>query len=661
MALELILIAALLSAVSGIPSALAGAASRRGQQVSAILGIAASVAGIAAAVQVLGSSGAVERTYLWNLPGGIVRLRADALSAGFLLSIHVISALATVYGLEYWPQAAHPANGRKLRLSWGLMTGAMTLLVVASNAILFLVAWEVMALAGFFLVTTESHKEDVREAGWVYFVATHASSLALFAFFALYRVASGSFDLRPLDEMAAGPATANVLFLLALVGFGIKAGIFPFHVWLPSAHANSPSHVSAMLSGVLIKLGVYGVMRACWLLPVPPLWWGVLLTVLGACSGVYGVVFAIGQHDLKRLLAYHSIENIGIIFLGLGLAVFGQACHEPAWVALGIAGAMLHVWNHGLFKSLLFLGAGSVLHATGTREIDHLGGLAKRMPWTSGLFMVGAAAICGLPPLNGFISELLIYVGYFRVVIAPNFTGWSLGALAIPALGLIGGLAVACFVKVHGAVFLGEARKEFEHPPHEAGLRMLGPMGALAALCFAIGLLPVLAAPGLEAIGAAWASRTAGETLLLGTLAPLELLSMVGPSLLLVALVLFALLAYKGRAAWRAPVPTWGCGYAAPSARMQYTASSFGQMLVGLYRWLLIPRAKPPHVTGLFPASSAFHSEQPDVVLDRAVHPTMKAAAHSVMPLRMFQHGRVQFYALYILLTLLALLAVVST
>src|SRR5205807_3118219 len=263
-------------------------------------------------------------------------------------------------------------------------------------------------------VATEDHEESVRAAGWRYLAASHLAALCLFAMFALLRSATGTFNLVAIPDTLSIPGMATAIFLLALIGFGLKAGIMPMHVWLPSAHANAPSHVSALLSGLMIKMGIYGLVRICSLLPTPPVWWGSLLLGFGAISGVLGVAFAIGQHDLKRLLAYHSIENIGIIVMGLGLAMLGRSLNRTDWILLGLGGALLHVWNHALFKSLLFLSAGSVVHAAHTREIDRLGGLGKVMPCTAFCFLIGAVAICGLPPLNGFVSELLIYLGLFR-------------------------------------------------------------------------------------------------------------------------------------------------------------------------------------------------------------------------------------------------------
>ena len=300
-----------------------------------------------------------------------------------------------------------------------------------------------------------------------------------------------------------------MLFLLALVAFGIKAGVMPFHVWLPPAHASAPSHVSALMSGVLIKIGIYGIVRVLAMLPEPPVAWGVLLLLLGAASGIAGVAFAIAQHDLKRLLAYHSIENIGIIVMGIGLAVVGRATHAPLLVVLGLGAAVLHVWNHAIFKALLFLSAGVVVHATGTRDIDRMGGLGRALPWSSALFTLGAVAICGLPPLNGFVSELILYLGAFESL---KLQAVRLGALVAPVLAVIGALACACFVKVVGSVFLGMPRDHTVRPGHEAGWSMRAPMVILASLCVVLGVVPVIAFPVLDVAVASWMGQTgAGE------------------------------------------------------------------------------------------------------------------------------------------------------
>ncbi len=423
----------------------------------------------------------------------------------------------------------------------------------------------------------------------------------------------------------------------------------PLHVWLPGAHAAAPSHVSALMSGVLIKMGIYGLLRTAAGFEHPPLWWGGALLGLGAVSAVLGVAFAIGQHDVKRLLACHSVENIGIICMGMGLALLGRAVGEPALVLLGLAGALLHVWNHGLFKALLFLGAGSVIHATGTRELDRLGGLLRRMPATGLLFLVGAVAICGLPPLNGFVSELLIYLGLFSAAAATQGRWWIATAFAAPALALVGALALACFVKAFGAIFLGEPRSPHSLRAREAPRTMLLPMIALAACCAGIGLAPALVAPALDSAAAAW-----GVHAPLASAVPLGRISLAAALLVAALALAAAALAYRVRRARTAP--TWDCGYAVPAARMQYTSSSFAQMLVGLFAFALRPEETVPRLTAPFPAPSAYHGEVPDAVLDRLLLPLLRAGANAFESLRFIQRGNVQAYLGYILLTLVLLL-----
>jgi hydrogenase-4 component B len=438
------------------------------------------------------------------------------------------------------------------------------------------------------------------------------------------------------------------VFVLGLVGFGLKAGTMPLHVWLPGAHATTPSHISALMSGALIKTGIYGLARLTSMHPAPPAWWGYTLVAAGVVSAVLGVAFAIGQHDLKRLLAYHSVENIGIICLGLGVALLGRSAGSPELVALGIGGALLHVWNHALFKALLFLGAGAVLHATGTRELDRLGGLLRRMPATGLTFIAGAVAICGLPPLNGLISELLVFLGLFRA--ADLGAGpWLAGALAAPALALVGALALACFVKVVGVVFLGAPRSEAAGRAHEAPPLMRAPMFVLAGACLAIGLGAPLVVPVLDGAARVWAG---GDVPRLGDVAPLSEVAAAGAGLCLVGAV--AWIALRARGASRAP--TWDCGYAAPTARMQYTASSFAGGLVGLFGWALRPERHAPPSLQPFPREAGFHGHVPDTVLDRAIRPAFSLAGRLLGRLRPIQQGSVHVYLLYMLGALVALL-----
>jgi hydrogenase-4 component B len=652
----LVLLGIVAAACSGAPGLLLHRASMSGQRLStllAVLGAGFGLGGVGT-FWVMGDSQPI--VLPWDVPGGEFSVAVDGLSAIFLLPVFLVSLLGNVYGLSYWSQAEHPQNGRKLRLFYGTLTAGMALLVISRNGILFLFGWEVMALSAYFLVTTEDDEKEVRDTGWIYLVATHVATLCLFGLFGLLRAAGGSFALAPLAEGSMRPGLATAVFILALAGFGLKAGIMPLHVWLPSAHAIAPSHVSAIMSGVIIKMGIYGLVRITSLLPNPPPEWGGILLALGAISGVLGVAFAIGQHDLKRLLAYHSIENIGIIVMGLGLAMIGRSLGRADWVILGLAGCLLHVWNHALFKALLFLSAGSVIHATHTREIDHLGGLAKGMRWTGLCFLIGAVAICGLPPLNGFVSEFLIYLGLFRTLGNAEGASFAGAAFAAPALALIGALAVACFVKVYGAVFLGAARSDHARSAHESPVAMIGPMGVLAACCFLIGLAPLLIAPVLGQGISAWAPGLQDAGARLAALAPLGWITVMGSLLITALLVGGAALWWRLGRGVVAEGATWGCGYVAPTPRMQYTSSSFAQVLVGLFRWALRPRSLRPKNLPLFPQKTEFHSTVPDTVLDGAVLPAFRYGARLLSWFRVLQHGSIQTYFLYVFVALIVLL-----
>lgn len=653
--MSLLLFAVALIAASGIPGLMLSRRSVLGEQASVFALVLGAALGIVETVRGLADGGAQHLTRPWVLPGAEFQVGLDAVSAIFLLPIFLVSLLGSIYGLAYWKQAEHPENGRKLRLFYGLLTAGMALLVIARNAILFLYGWELMALSAYFLVMTEDERSEARAAGWIYLIATHTSTLLLFAMFALLRISTGSFEFAPLNAETASPGVVTAIFILALLAFGIKAGILPLHVWLPGAHAIAPSHVSALMSGVIIKMGIYGLIRVLGLLPTPPLWPGVLLLVLGVSSGILGVTFAIGQHDLKRLLAYHSIENIGIIVIGLGLAMIGRSVDEPSWVALGLAGAFLHTWNHALFKSLLFLSAGSVIHAVHTREIDALGGLAKSMPRTSFSFLIGAVAICGLPPLNGFISEFLIYLGLFHTLGLGAEKSFSGAALAAPALALIGALALACFVKAFGIVFLGSPRTKEAAAARESSALMTVPMMVLVGCCFVIGLAPNLVVPTLEQGIGAWLPAAFPDGVQLTQGAPLDWIGPLGRLIVIGLATAGGWLFLRMRQMGVQRVPTWGCGFAAPTARMQYTSSSLAQMLVRLFAAAIRPRTHYTPPKGLFPTAAAFSSEVDDVVLEKTVLPTARRLAGWSGWFRRFQQGNTQAYLSYILAILVVL------
>ncbi|MEI6876963.1 MAG: proton-conducting transporter membrane subunit, partial [Spirochaetota bacterium] len=431
----------------------------------------------------------------------------DPLSAFFLVPVFLMGGLGALYATGYRPAQRHPRTSRRSGLFWGSLVAGLAILIIARNALAFLLGWEGMALSAFFLITLDDAAEETRGAGFVYLVATHVGTLLLFCLFARWRQVTGSFDLLPAAKGLFDPQAANLLFLLAFLAFGLKAGMMPLHFWLPGAHAAAPSHVSAMLSGVVLKMGIYGLMRFVLLLPDPPLLWGESIIALGAVSSLLGVAFAIAQHDLKRLLAYHSVENIGIILMGFGVALVGQSLGRPGLTVLGMGAALLHVWNHSVFKSLLFFAAGSVVERTGTRSIDRLGGLSRIMPWTAAFFLVGAVAISGLPPLNGFVSEFLVYVGAFRGSLEAG-GGSVVPLVVIPVLAATGALALGCFVKVYGAIFLGAPRSRVRPSGGESASSMLLPMAVLSGICVFIGALPLLASRILDPVLSFWCLST---------------------------------------------------------------------------------------------------------------------------------------------------------
>lgn len=644
--------AAAIIGFSGVPGLFMGRRSVIGERIAVAMHLLGAGGAMTGVVMALVGTVAPSLRCAWALPVGTFNVAVDGLTAAFLIPMLIVPAVGAVYGLRYWSQRDHPASGRRVRAFYGLLAASLVMLVIARDGILFLVAWEVMALATFFLITGEDEDEEIRSAAWVNFVATHVGVLALFGMFALLHRMTGSFAMEALPPGTGSLGAVMGVFSLAVLGFGIKAGLMPLHVWLPGAHASAPSHVSAVLSGVLIKTGIYGLARVTGMFPDPPTVWGVTILTLGVTSGILGVVFAIAQHDLKRLLAYHSIENIGIIAIGLGLAVLGRSLGRPEWVVLGLGGAILHVWNHAFFKSLLFLSAGSVVHATHTREIDRLGGLARSMPGTAIFFLIGAVAICGLPPLNGFVSEFLVYLGLLHTLREGPAAAAGL-AFAAVAMAIIGALACACFVKVFGAVFLGVGRSEEAAHAREAPRAMLGSMVVLAGLCVVVGVLPILAAPVLDRAMEAWAVVPRGQSPTLAGLAPLWWIGGLAAALWIVLALAYLWLRGRAKAAER--VLTWDCGYVAPTARMQYTASSLGEMLVRMFAWVLRPRVRARRLRRLFPARSRFESHTDDLVLEGWIMPALRWISRATVRVRGLQTGRIQVYILYVLAALVVL------
>jgi hydrogenase-4 component B len=649
-ALMLLFSAGALLATSGVPELFLGRRSIVGAHLTTALTLLAALLGTAGALGALGD-GTAFIVLPSPLPGFDLVLGADALSGFFALPVFVVGGLGALYGASYRSPRRHLRTGRRLRLGYGLLVASLVFILLARDGFTFLVAWEGMALSNFFLITTDEEEPLVRRAGWIYLLYSHVTILCLFALFVVERQVTGSFAFGVLSADAP-EAARTAIFALAVVAFGVKAGAMPLHSWLPAAHASAPSHVSALMSGVVIKMGIYGLMRTLAGVAAPPLAWGIALLALGSVAALFGVVYALAQHDLKRLLAFHSIENIGIILLGLGLALIGASTGRPDWMTLGTVGCLLHVWNHALFKSLLFFGAGSVVHASGSRDLETQGGLARRMPFTAAGFFLGSLAICGLPPLNGFVSELLLYLGMVSAAITPG-SAWV--ALPAPVLAATGALAVACFVKVCGVVFLGTPRSAAARDARESPPLMLAPLAVLGAACVLVGVAPSWVAPALQRTAESWARRPLPA---LVELAPFGWVSVAAAALLGVAALLVALLAPAvRRASRRQPeLPTWDCGYAALSPRVQYTASSFAELVTSRFGWLLRPKVRTPDVDGLFPAPTRFHSHVGDALLDDLLLPATRAALRRAASLRALPQGLLQRYILYIVAALVPLL-----
>lgn len=617
--------------------------------ISALLACAGSAFGISASLSALLSAHIIPVLRLpWLVPGGEFVLELDGISAAFLLIIFAVSALGRVYGLSYWSRAEQPRTATSLRLFFEVLTIALAVVVTARNTLFFLLAWEIMAVSAFFLVATEEQHDEVRRGAWLYLIASHIGTAFILGAFVLLRLETGSFLL---GGQLAPSVRLSLIFVLALLGFGLKAGLAPLHFWLPGAHANAPSHVSALMSGVMLKAGIYGILRITALAASPPMWWALLLGAIACVTALLGISLAFGQIDLKRALAYSSVENIGIICIGIALALAGRAAGQPLWVVLGMAGAIAHVWNHSAFKSLLFLASGGVVHATGTRNMEQLGGLMKRMPHTAWAFIIGGLAAAGLPLLNGFISEWLIALGIFEGIRGGAAQGWYL-ALAGPVLAVAGALALASFVRIIGIVFLGEPRTDAALAAHESPWLMRAPLVVLALICVATGIFPVILSRPLEAVTVSWAGGPTAQ--LSGFLRlPMITFGIVTVFLIVLATTIRSLAGKQVRVA-----TTWDCGYARPTTRMQYTSRSFGEWITDRFLpHVLQPDTEIQQAQGLFPANAAFQSGSADPVVTHLYEPFVHRWASRFKRLRWVQQGNLTIYLVYIFITTIVLFA----
>ncbi|HSE02907.1 MAG TPA: hydrogenase 4 subunit B [Methylomirabilota bacterium] len=575
----------------------AGGIARRLVATGAVVGGGAGL-GIALVVFTTGAPFVLEVPVLLSIDDGLA-FRLDALGAFFLGLVGLVAIPCAIYGVGYSEAYEGRHSLRLLGAMLNLFLLTMSLVPCAGNVLTFLLMWEGMSLTSYFLVLTETDERDTVLAGGWYLAMTHAGLAFVLAAFLL--LAAGATSTAFGDLRAAAPALSptarNAVFLLALLGFGSKAGIVPLHVWLPRAHPAAPSHVSALMSGVMIKLGVYGLVRVGLdLLGGGPAWWGALLIGLGALSAVIGVLYALMENDLKRLLAYSSVENIGLIFIGIGTGFLFLSFKVAPAALLALAAALYHALNHAAFKGLLFLGAGSVLHATGTRDMNVLGGLIRGMPWTAACFLIGSLAIAGLPPLNGFVSEWLLFQSLLPAIGSPVPLVAPLMTLAVGVLALTGGLAAAAFVKAFGIAFLAIPRSPAADRAHEAPRSMRLGMGILAVMCAGFGLAAVAILPALaDALAAS--ARLPAPALPLG--AGLSLFMPGGFARMSPVLVAAGLaLAIGGTwlgvrvLAGRRPLrisETWGCGRVVQTPRMEYTSTAFAEPLRRVFAELYRP------------------------------------------------------------------------
>jgi len=593
----------------------------------------------------------------------------DPLSLFFLFVLSIISLPAAIYSFGY---LKGEYSFRKTILAWFLLfifVLSMALVVTIGNILIFLVAWEIMSLVSYFLVVFDTKHEKSIQAGTIYIVMTHiGTAFLIVAFMTMFKYAH-SFEFSAIKSACLlMPAhTRNIVFLLLLIGFGTKAGIVPLHIWLPYAHPQAPSHISSIMSGVMIKTAIYGIIRfVIFMLGVNSSWWGILVLILAVISCLVGVIYALMEHDIKRLLAYHSVENIGIILLGIGLAMFFISINLPYLAVFSMIAGLYHLVNHAIFKGLLFLCAGSVYKATGTRDIEKLGGLIKNMPQTAAYFLLGAMAISALPPLNGFVSEWLtlqaFFLGAFNVI---GGTKLFLGICAA-MLALTSGLAAACFVKAFGITFLAQPRSRYTRNAKEVSLSMKAGMLFLSLLTLIFGLAAALiikllakvasAATGIDINNMRFALNNfivnpqVGESIYLSTPLLISVLIVLG----IIGFVLYRL--FNGETV--RSYNTWDCGYYKLDSRNEYTATAFSKPFRIAFGFFLLPYRKTQKIRESFyhVKSFTYETHTTKVFKKYIYDPVLRFVFRSAKSMRRIQPGSIHLYLSYILATVLLLI-----
>ncbi len=624
-----------------------------------VLSAVGSLVGIFSAVTALFAKSPSTFSIPWDTAGIQLSLNIDGLAAFFLLPIFVLGFTAALYGYSYLQHDIHKIH--RITFHWfffNILMLSMAAVVTSGNGMQFLVAWEGMSISSFFLVCYNYNDEEVCRNGWQYFIATHIGVAFLFCFFLTAAHQCGSLDFTHFSALQSiSPAMTAVMFGLILIGFGSKAGLFPMHVWLPGAHPSAPSHVSALMSGVMIKTAVYGFLRMITFLPQLPQWCIIALLVTSLIGTIFGITMAISQSDIKRSLAYSTVENINLIFVGIGLWLLGSNAGWSIMAGVALTGALLHVWNHAMFKGLLFMGAGSILHSTGSRLFSHFGGLMRRMPLSGTMIFLGSAAIAGLPPLNGFISEMFLYMS---VVLMGQQAGamTAFSALFILSLMiLVGGLVLFAVSRLSGMALLGEPRMAEAEQAVESAPLMLYSMAVLAALCILLGIAPVIA---LSAVGK---PLTALSVLPGNSLVVLPFLaSWQWTAASCCLLFLFILFLWK-RTHNSADTPrttTWGCGFQKPNSRMVYSAGGFTQLAQDtLFCSCVAPTHEPVTPLALFGKPFRFIQKSDDPLLLHVFTPFFVNFASRANRFHKLQAGRLNIYILYTFIATTLLLGLV--
>ncbi len=595
------------------------------------------------------TNGPVEFIYTGSWVTGSIPVRIDYLSAWFILVISFTFFTGIWYGAQYMKKYADQEDNLKLHFTaFILLYTSLIGICLVQNGLVLLVVWEVMALSSFVVVIFEHQKRSTLKAGINFLIQSHICILFLTLAFMWVKVETGSFDFNAITVFTSSQThiAAFALFILFFIGFGIKAGFVPFHTWLPLAHPAAPSHVSGIMSGVIIKIGIFGILRILLNIKTEMIPIGYFILLISVITGVYGVMLAIIQHNLKKLLAYHSIENIGIIGIGIGMGALGLGYHEPILIWTGFGGALLHVLNHSLFKSLLFFSAGNVYQATHTMNIESLGGLLKKIPHSGYLFLIASLAICGLPPFNGFISEFFLYNGLFHGLVTGNFKLILFLLFSIFGLVSIGGLALICFTKAFGTVFLGTPREKIKESFNIENLQRIWPMYLVAVVIMIIGLFPLIFNNYLQHIIALYQPVSVGVPA--GEI--LTQLTVIGwyslAFLLLIVLIYVARLLLTKRYIINEDT-TWGCGYTGSAGKMQYTASSFIRTYRKLAEPLLLIKKEKEDAKGLYPQKIKNNTNALDKIEFWMIDKTLLLIRRGLNSFVFLQNGNFQAYLLY--------------